>query len=50
MGAKRNLLTLHKKIARDAAKTLEANTKGGRYYKATVADKIAQAVARARKD
>lgn len=48
MGAKRNLLTIHKRIARDAAKTLEANSKGGRYYKATVADKLAAAMERAR--
>ena len=50
MGAKRSVLTLHKKIARDAAKTLEANTEGGRYYRPTIADqaRLAADLARAK--
>lgn len=45
MGAKRNILSLHRRIAKDNAKTIAANSKGGRYYKATTADKLAAAVA-----
>jgi hypothetical protein len=40
MGAKRNILALHRRIAKDTAKTIEANSKGGRYYKATAAEKL----------
>jgi hypothetical protein len=46
MGAKRNIVSLHRKIAKDQAKTAKANQPGGRYYKATVVDKIAAVTGR----
>lgn len=39
--AKRNIVSLHRKIAKDQAKTAQANAPGGRYWKPGVADKVA---------
>lgn len=43
MGRKRSILTIHKKIAKDNARTIAANSPGGRYYKPTVTEKIRSA-------
>ena len=40
-GARRNILSLHRKIAKDQAKTLKANQPGGRYHKPSVAERLA---------
>ncbi len=40
MGAKRNILALHRKIAKDQAKTIQANQPGGRYHKPSVAETL----------
>lgn len=45
---KKSVLTMHKEIARDAAKTITANSQGGRYYKPTLAERLAQAAKRKR--
>lgn len=46
MSRPKNIVALHRKIAKDMAKTIEANSPGGRYYKPTTADKIAAATKR----
>jgi hypothetical protein len=44
--AKKSIVTTRRRIDKDAAKTAAANAKGGRYYKATVVDKIAAVTGR----
>jgi hypothetical protein len=41
MGSKRSIISIHKKIEKDRAKTEAANAPGGRYWKPGVANKIA---------
>lgn len=43
MGTKRNLLSLHRRIARDAVKTVQANAPGGRYHTASTSEKVVAA-------
>lgn len=48
MGRKRKgVLALHRQIAKDAQKTIEANSPGGRYYRATIGEKLTAARASA---
>ena len=46
--AKRSVLSLHRKAAKDAARTAAANAPGGRYYRPTVADQARLAADQAR--
>lgn len=38
--AKRSILTIHRQIAKDNLRTLQANSRGGRYYKPSVSDLV----------
>lgn len=41
--AKRSVLTLQRQRAKDVARTLNAHSPGGRYYKPTVTDQVQKA-------
>ena len=45
----KGLLAMHRAIAKDAQATIKANSPGGRYYRPTVADRVAAARAAAEK-
>jgi hypothetical protein len=38
--ARKSIVALHRQIAKDNAKTIKANSPGGRYYRPTVTDKV----------
>lgn len=44
--SKRSILSIRRKIEKDKAAEAAANAPGGRYYKATVVDKIAAVTGR----
>lgn len=48
--AKRSVLSLHRQIAKDTQKTIQANSPGGRYYVPSLAEQLHQVTQQVREE